>query len=210
MTTEQALLKRYKHDYWGTISDKWYSKSSLHEVVEEQIEAELDEIGTDDKSCVFLSFTACGGDACGHHISHTFSDWVDVRELLDDYRDSACSTKEYFCNIADLIEERYAECIMEINTSECDMYVMPNKLAKSLRRIFHREAKQYEAKFYDGDEAAMRRIANTLLRRYQRAIRHLPVQRWGRLFNCHEYVLTIKSGEINNIERIDREEHSEE
>lgn len=207
MTTEQALLEKCKHDFWGKAGDEFYRYSCIEDAIEAAIEYYCEAENIEELIDVNGIFYVSGGDAHAHHISRVMRNSDDAIEILDKL--VGCASIKGACrNIDEKLEERYAECVMEINTFECDAYTLPPKLSKSLSRIFYREAKRYKAPFYEENEAAMRRIANTLLRRYQRAVRHLPVQRWGRLFNCHEYEVTIKLGELVNIERIDREEAS--
>ena len=204
MTAEQALLEKYQHDCWGKDTDEFYRYSSLAEAIEMAIEDEMEEQELSSISEVSGTFSMSGGDAIGSHFSSVIRDADDAEEWLNACAESDWSVKECAENNSRHLEERYYECEMEGDYESFDPYQLEKSSARTIDRVFYRAAKAYRPAWNREDETAMKRIANTFYRRFQRAVRHLPRQEYGMLTNYADYEVTVINGVVNEV-RMTRE-----
>lgn len=204
MTTEQALLEKYKHDFWGKDTDESYQYSSLAEVIERVIEDKMEEQELSSITEVNGTFSMSGGDAIGSHFSSVLSDVDDAEEWLNACAESDWSAKRCAEDNSSELEERYYEGVMEGDWESFDPYRLEQSSARTIDRVFYRAAKAYQPAWDREDEAAMKRIANTFYRRFQRAVRHLPRQEYGMLTNYADYDVTVTNGIVTDV-RVTRE-----
>lgn len=198
-TIIDEAIKGKNFDIWGLDSDEWMNHDTVEELIDDTIASELEEIDTEDIECAHLSFVVVGGKKPVHHISDLFGNAIHMSEFLNELDDDGSFEHLKTMDLAGFIEEQYAECVLEINTLLCDPYSMPDKMAKSLKRIFYREAKRYSEALKTEDEKLIDRAANVLLRRFKRAVRHLPTQDYGMIFNTKRFQVVVKAGVVTEF-----------
>lgn len=185
--TKQDPYSIFRHDVWGKDYDEWLSDRGLDDVIQYLA-------GEDGKHGV------CGGDLWEKHFSWVISNTSEAMELLDSYAESGMTPREFFCHYEDCMEEQYAE-LMGADPAYCEPYALQRKTAKTVCNILERSAKGYERCYAAEDDVAIKRFANTLFRRFNRAVRKLPGQSFGELANFQRYTVTIEDGKLIDIRK---------